>query len=254
MRVPPLIPGRRPGLFKVAPSGPRGGRFVLRLSRVRAKMGVRDGFAASDPMATPWAFLSCAFRAKRQKGRLRLSRFREPSPTMRRIIAFGILAASLFSGCGKSCEELNSRVLEKAKASWKKAGVKSYNLWWSTSGVRKQRYRVFVRDGQVKRIDMLQEGGGAVEAKPGSPSMFGVEGLFKTLREELDQLESDKPFGQPKGAKAVLCVEFDPKLSFPKRYLRDVMGSGRGLEIDVETLLPQDASAEIPPLDEPKSR
>ena len=89
---------------------------------------------------------------------------------------------------------------------------------------------------------MVQPDGTRVVAHPGDPSAYGVEGLFRVLQEEADQLLADRPFDQPKGSSIVLKFTPDPKLGYPRHYRRDVAGSRRGLAIDVLALTPVPAS------------
>ena len=86
-----------------------------------------------------------------------------------------------------------------------------------------------------------------IEAKPGDPSYYSVDGLFTILEEERSQLLTDAPFGQPKGTSVLLKFTPDPELGYPKRYRRDVVGSPKGLAIDVVRFVPN-PPAEIPPV------
>jgi hypothetical protein len=59
------------------------------------------------------------------------------------------------------------------------------------------------------------------------------------IDEELAQLDTRAPFGQPKGTKAVLRFAPDPELGYPRSYRRDVLGTPLALAIDVIRLEPQ---------------
>ena len=54
-----------------------------------------------------------------------------------------------------------------------------------------------------------------------------------TIADELAQLGTSTPFGQPKGTKSVLRFTPDPELGYPRRYRRDVLGTPLALAIDV---------------------
>lgn len=156
------------------------------------------------------------------------------------------LVLLVLAGCAGG-EEVNTRTIRAAERTWKAAGIKDYNLEWTTSGIRENRYRVFVRDGQVRAVYLVQPDGREVVAKPGEPQAFGVEGLFRTIEEELDMALSDAPFGQPKGTRVVLRFTPDPRLGYPSEFHRDVVGGPRGLAIHVVAFNPKPASAIPPP-------
>src|SRR5207249_7466069 len=92
---------------------------------------------------------------------------------------------------------------------------------------------------------ILPDGKG-LAVHPEKPEFYGVEGLFMIIREELAQLKTDTPFGQPKGTKAVLRFTPDPKLGYPRRYRRDVLGSPLALAIDVIRFQPEPPPAATP--------
>ena len=159
-----------------------------------------------------------------------------------RLMAVLMLA---LSGCGGGVDATKESVAE-AEAKWKAAGLRSYNLEWVNSGLGTGHYRVFVRDGDVKAIYSVIPGGREVVAKPGTPRMYSVDGLFTVITDEIAQLGTASPFGQPKGTTAILKFTPDPKLGYPRNYRRDVMGTPKGIAIDVLALDPS-PPPEIPP-------
>lgn len=156
-----------------------------------------------------------------------------------------ILGAALLgslAGCNGG-EDVSTRSLANARRVWNAANVRDYDLEWMSTGERDGHYRVSVRGGEVQSIRQIVEDrreGKVVEidAKPADPSYYGVEGLFKILEEERSQLADERPFGQPKGTTALLKFTPDRELGYPKRYRRDVLGSPRGLAIDVVKFVP----------------
>ncbi len=152
-----------------------------------------------------------------------------------------LLGISLLSlalpGCGGGVDATTNSV-KAAEAKWKAAGLRNYNLEWANSGLGTGHYRVFVRDGEVKAIYSVIAGGREVIAKPGTPRMYSVDGLFTVIKDEIAQLGTASPFGQPKGTTAVLKFTPDPTLGYPKTYRRDVMGTPKGIAIDVLKLDP----------------
>ena len=90
-----------------------------------------------------------------------------------------------------------------------------------TSGAREGHYLVFVRGGQVKEIHQFVEDRRAqkmreIQAKPGDPSYYGVEGLFKILEEERSQMLDAAPFGQPKGTHGPAAIHARPEARIPQ--------------------------------------
>jgi hypothetical protein len=126
------------------------------------------------------------------------------------------------------------RSLAEARRRWEQAGIRDYDLEWMSSGSGHGHYVVTVRGGEVVSIESVLPGGKKVVANSNEPRFFGVEGLFMVIADELlIQLESSAPFGQPKGTKSVLRFTPDPKLGYPRRYRRDVLGTPQSLAIDV---------------------
>jgi Family of unknown function (DUF6174) len=157
-----------------------------------------------------------------------------------------LLCVIALPGCGGGGENVTPESLENARRLWASAGIKDYDLEWTSAGLMDGHYRVFVRDGRVRRIRSVLGDGREIDARPAMPEMFGVDGLFKVIEEERLQLNDERPFGQPKGSKVVLKFTPDPRLGYPKSYRRDVMGSPKGLLIDV-IRLDASSSREIPP-------
>ena len=151
----------------------------------------------------------------------------------------------LLAGCGGG-EDVTTRSLRAAARTWHRANIRDYDLEWTTSGARSNHYRVFVRGGAVRAVYLVQPGGKEVVARPGEPRYFGVDGLFQTIEEELDQAQSESPFGQPRGTRVVLKFTPDAQLGYPRDYRRDVLGGSGRLAIDVHRFDPH-PPATIPP-------
>ena len=135
-------------------------------------------------------------------------------------------------GCAGG-EEVTPQAIAAARRAWERAKIRNYNLEWTSTGANNAHYRVFVRDGQVRAIHSILPDGRQAEVRPAKPDFYGVDGLFLTIEDELAQLRTATPFGQPKGTKAVLRFTPDPELGYPRSYRRDVLGSRQGLSIDV---------------------
>jgi hypothetical protein len=156
-----------------------------------------------------------------------------------------LLLALALPGCGGGVTATVDSV-KAAEAKWKAAGLRNYDLEWANSGMGTGHYRVFVRDGEVKAIYSVLPGGREVVAKPGAPRMYSVDGLFTTIKDEIAQLDQPTPFGQPKGTSAILKFTPDPELGYPKAYRRDVLGTPKGVSIDVLGL-DRDPPPAVPP-------
>ena len=135
-------------------------------------------------------------------------------------------------GCAGG-EPLTTDAIDRARQTWERAGLRDYDLEWTSSGQTRGHYRVTVRGARVTRIDSILPDGRAIEVHPARADLYGVDGLFVVLEDELAQLGADAPFGQPKGTSAVLRFTPDPDLGYPRSYHRDVVGAPRGLAIDV---------------------
>ncbi|MDB5352666.1 MAG: hypothetical protein JWN86_3913 [Planctomycetota bacterium] len=155
------------------------------------------------------------------------------------------------AGCAGG-EDVTTRSIANARRIWDAAKIRDYDLEWTSSGARDGHYRIFVRDGKVRSIrafvdDRKERRVREIEVKPGDPSYYSVDGLFKILEEERSQLSEPAPFGQPKGTSVLLRFTPDPKLGYPKRFRRDVVGTPRGLAIDVVRFTPNPGAAIPPP-------
>lgn len=136
------------------------------------------------------------------------------------------------SGCGGG-ETVTPQSLQAARQRWDRAGVRDYNLEWTNSGPGNPRYRVEVRDAEVKKLRAILPDGTTRETTTHNPEYFSVVGLFRTIAEELDQLRSQEPFGKPKGSSIVMRFTPDPQYGYPRSYRRDVAGSARAVWFDV---------------------
>jgi hypothetical protein len=146
-------------------------------------------------------------------------------------------------GCAGG-QQVNSQAVAAARELWVRQGFRDYHLEWTVTGPRNNHYFVSVRDGEVRKVESVQPDGSRRELHPGDPRYFGVDGLFLTIADELALLETDRPFGQAKGATAVMRFEPDPKRGYPHWYRRDVMGSSQGVRIDVIRLVPVPETAQ----------
>jgi len=151
-------------------------------------------------------------------------------------VASAIVAAGV-AGCSRG-ELVTADSMATAKATWTRAGIRDYQLEWKVSGTNSAHYVVTVRDGAVTLVTMQTPKGEWITVHPAETKAYSVDGLFTTIANELAQLKSDHPFGQPPGSKVVMRARFDPKLGYPLSYSRDVLGATQGTAIDVIKLTP----------------
>jgi hypothetical protein len=155
-----------------------------------------------------------------------------------RRIGCACLLAAVASGCSRG-EAVTAVALDAAKGAWARAGIRDYELEWKAAGRNRAHYVVTVHDGAVTAIESVTPKGDRVAVHTAEPRFYGVDGLFLTIADELAQLKTDHPFGQPPGTKVVMRARFDPKLGYPISYQRDVLGTTQGLTIDVIHLTPK---------------
>ncbi len=147
-----------------------------------------------------------------------------------------LVAACVLSGCSGG-EAVTPQTIAAAKAKWAAAGIRDYDLEWTVAGPNRAHYYVTVRGGEVRRVESVAPDGRRFELHPAEPRFYGVAGLFITIADELAQLQTAAPFGQPKGTKVVTRFTPDPKLGYPRSYRRDVLGTSQGLAIEVSRLI-----------------
>jgi hypothetical protein len=133
--------------------------------------------------------------------------------------------------------------LEQAKRLWTQAQIRDYDLDWTVKGPNNAHYFVTVRGGEVRRVESVQRDGSKLELHPGEPRFFSVDGLFLTIADEIALLETERPFGQPKGTKVVMRFEPESKLGYPHWYRRDVLGTQLSISIEVNRLIPAAATS-----------
>jgi len=145
---------------------------------------------------------------------------------------FHVLLVFAAAGCAGG-ENVTPASLQAAKARWKNADIRDYELEWTSSGMTNARYIAKVVDAKVVNVEGVAPDGRRYKVKTADPRYYGVDGLFLVIADELAQLDLNTPFGRPKGSKAVLKFTLDPKYGFPRSYRRDVVGAPVALGIDV---------------------
>ena len=90
----------------------------------------------------------------------------------------------------------------------------------------------------MRKVESVQTDGRRFELHPPETRFYSVDGLFLTIADELAQLKTEHPFGQPQGTRVVMRFKPDAKLGYPLWYRRDVMGTTLAIAIDVVKLVP----------------
>jgi hypothetical protein len=156
----------------------------------------------------------------------------------RRYTWLGILVLLVFtSGCAGG-QNVTPEAVENAKRLWTQANIRNYDLDWTIRGPNNAHYFVSVRDGEARKVEMVQRDGTKVELHFDGTRYYSVDGLFRTIADELALLKTDLPFGQPKGTKVIMRFLPDAKLGYPHFYRRDVLGTPLSISIDVNALTP----------------
>jgi hypothetical protein len=163
------------------------------------------------------------------------------SPQVRWIEDCKILGLLTILGTTIGCaggQEVTAEAINQSKQIWKTAGIGDYDLDWTVTGAQNNHYYVTVRGGDVRKVESAQTDGRRFELHPSETRFYSVDGLFLTISDELAQLNTDLPFGQPQGTKIVMRFKPDAKLGYPLWYRRDVMGTSQAIAIDVVKLVP----------------
>jgi hypothetical protein len=164
----------------------------------------------------------------------------------RRLAILGLVALLVpVIGCAGG-QEVTPEALDQAKRLWTQAGIRDYDLEWTTAGRNNAHYFVTVRGGDVRKVEAVATDGHKLELHPAETRFFGVDGLFMTIADELALLKTDQPFGQPKGTKVVMRFKPDAKLGYPLWYRRDVLGTPLSVSIDVVKLTPSESISKSP--------
>jgi hypothetical protein len=157
------------------------------------------------------------------------------------------LLAILIAAAGCGGQEVTPEAVRAVKQLWTRAGIRDYDLDWSVTGPNNARYLVAVRDGQVSKVELIRPDGSKAAARTAETRMYSVDGLFRTIEDELAVCsKAERPFGQPKGTKVVMRFQPDEKLGYPHWYHRDVLGSSASISIDVNALTPVPAASGRP--------
>ncbi len=159
-----------------------------------------------------------------------------PRPTLTQRLLLGLIVSGL-SGCAGG-EAVTPQALEHARAQWNKAGPRNYDLEWTSTGPRNNRFAVSVRAGRVQSVEGVAPDGRRFPTRAVETKYYSVDGLFQIIADDLAELDQPTPFNLPRGTKAVLRFSPDPQYGYPRSYRRDIMGAPLALAIDVVRFQP----------------
>ena len=141
-----------------------------------------------------------------------------------------ILLVLLFWGCSR-ISDLTPDTLSAAQAQWEKSGPASYRMVVETSGdhMETSKYEVVVK---AKLVVKLARNGSPLEPEAGGNS-YTVEGLFRTLDQEIDLKGKPQLLGAPPGYSSYPMASFDAATGRLLRFQRSVGGTKNNIEINV---------------------
>jgi hypothetical protein len=140
-----------------------------------------------------------------------------------------LAAAPLIAACSR-LSSLTPEALDAAEAKWKAGGQRSYRMIVSMEGDRVEHgeFEVQVESGVVTS---LRRNGQPVNSAQGQD--YSMDGLFKTIHEEMDLAEKPALLGAPPGYSAYLMARFDDKSGRLEHYRRAVGGISNSIDIEV---------------------
>ena len=131
---------------------------------------------------------------------------------------------------GGGLDPVTQARLESARARWEHSGVTDYELVVEIFGAESGQYDITVRGGRLEQINRNGE-----PANPAQGEYWTVDGLFRTIEAELhfkDQRTTAQPV--PAGSRIFLLGKFDVRLGYPRKFVRQITGTSRGIEIQVQ--------------------
>ncbi len=140
-------------------------------------------------------------------------------------------------GCAGG-ENVTPEAIAQSRRLWTQANIRDYDLDYTLRGRNNAHYLVTVRGGEVRKLEMFQRDGSTRELDSHQPQSYSVDGLIRTIDDELALSKSDRPFDKPKGTKVVMRFQPDAKLGYPHWYHRDVLGTDLSIAIEVNTMTP----------------
>lgn len=144
-------------------------------------------------------------------------------------LSFGIAWALYFR---ERLPVLTPQIYSAAKSQWEARGPKDYELDVEVSGVQAGHYRIQVKDRNV--VQMKEDG---IDVPERVWAYWSVDGMFRFLEEELaSKKRPSAAYGVSDPDSVYLQADFDEKLGYPKRFLRQVFGRKLTIEWRAQVL------------------
>ena len=149
-----------------------------------------------------------------------------------------VLALGLAS-CSR-LDTLKPEAIDKAEKQWKDSGLRSYRLVVEMGGdrVEKGTFEVKIRNGSPVS---LKRNGQELPASRGED--YSVEGLFKTVRQEMELAKKPELLGAPAGYTVYTLARFDEASGRLAQYRRSVGGTRNAIDIAVREFEMDDSEA-----------
>jgi len=168
-------------------------------------------------------------------------RFRPAALIVGTLLGAMAVAAGLFTYAflNRNTTPLLTRAdYEAAADRWNASGPADYNLDLVLSGNRPGKIHVEVRNGQATKM----ERDGVVPSQERTWYYWTVPGMMDTIAEELEMAESPaKSFNASGASEVIQRAEFDPKLGYPRKYDRVVLGADFEIHWEVTSFQPLSA-------------
>jgi len=134
------------------------------------------------------------------------------------LVSIGFLIVSML----RRAPQLTRADYEAAVARWESAGPHGYDLDVELGGRRPGKIHVEVRAGEATHMTR----DGVVPKQKRTWYYWSVPGMFDTIEQELDLAEDPAAsYKLPAGAQVAMWAEFDPKVGYPRRFDRVVLGA-----------------------------
>ena len=143
-------------------------------------------------------------------------------------------AILLLSSCSR-LQPLTAEVLDHAEAQWEASKPSAYKLVIEIEGdrVKKEQFQVHVEMGVMTS---LQRNGQPIKIVSGQD--YSMNGLFRTLHEEMDLAQTPQKLGAEAGYSAYMMAKFDGSTGRLIEYQRSVGGISNSIHIRVISFSP----------------
>ena len=129
--------------------------------------------------------------------------------------------------------ELTEGTLKQAEERWAQAKVTDYDARITLGGATPGEVGLKVRGGKV--VEMVRDGRTPPER---TWNVWTVPGQFEMLWQELENAENTPADASGQKSRWILKAEFHPRLGYPVRFRRMILGPGPEVAWDMEIAFP----------------